>query len=102
MLLQRKIDRAMKWSRERKMREEGRDPEQEALEAEIQSQGKGKWKEKEALPSMEELIEEEKKLQLEKGDLPAMIGAAFLTIFPVCVIAVLVICLLVWLFFFVR
>ena len=102
MLLQRKINRALKWSRERKMREEGRDPEQEALEAEVQNQGKGKWKEKDALPSMEELIEEEKKLQLEKGDLPAMIGAAFLTIFPVCVIAVLVICLLVWLFFFVR
>lgn len=102
MLLQRKINRALKWSRERKMREEGRDPEQEALEAEVQNRGKGKWKEKDALPSMEELIEEEKKLQLEKGDLPAMIGAAFLTIFPVCVIAVLVICLLVWLFFFGR
>lgn len=102
MLLQRKINRAMKWSRERKMRAEGRDPEQEALEAEVKNQGKGKWKEKEALPTMEELREEESKLQLEKSDLPAMIGAAFLTIFPVCVIAVLAICLLVWLFFFVR
>ena len=51
---------------------------------------------------MDELREEENKLQLEKGDLPAMIGSAFLTIFPVCVLAVLVICLLVWLFFFVR
>ncbi|MBQ7800944.1 MAG: hypothetical protein IJ375_01310 [Oscillospiraceae bacterium] len=100
MLLQRKINRAMKWSRERKMRTEGRDPEREALEAEVRDRGKGKWKEKDELPTMEELIEEEKKLQLEKGDLPAMIGAAFLTIFPVCVLAVGIICLLVWLFFF--
>ena len=100
MFLQRKIDRAMKWSRERKMRAEGRDPEQEALEREVQNHGKGKWKEE--LPTMEELREEEDKLQLEKGDLPAMIGSAFLTIFPVCVLALLLICLLVYLFFFVR
>ena len=100
MFLQRKINRAMKWSRERKMRAEGRDPEQEALEAEIKNHGKGKWKEE--LPSMEELREEESKLQLEKGDLPAMIWAAFLTIFPVCVLVILLICLAVYLFFFVR
>ena len=100
MFLQRKIDRAMKWSRERKMRAEGRDPEQEALDREVQNHGKGKWKEE--LPTVEELREEEDKLQLEKGDLPAMIGSAFLTIFPVCVLALLLICLLVYLFFFVR
>ena len=90
----------MKWSRERKMRAEGRDPEQEALDREVQNHGKGKWKEE--LPTVEELREEEDKLQLEKGDLPAMIGSAFLTIFPVCVLALLLICLLVYLFFFVR
>ena len=100
MLLQRKINRALKWSRERKMRAEGRDPEQEALEAEVKARGKGHWKEKDPLPTIEEIIEEENKLQLEKGDLPAMIGAAFLTIFPVCILAVGLICLLVWLFFF--
>ena len=100
MFLQRKINRAMKWSRERKMREEGRDPEQEALEAEVRSAGKGKWKEEDPLPSMEELRAEEEKLQLEKGDLPAMIGSGFLTIFPACVLVILVICLLTYLFFF--
>ena len=99
MFLQRKIDRAMKWSRERKMRAEGRDPEQEALEAEVRSRGRGKWKKEEALPSMEELMEEERKLRLEKGDAGPIIAAAFLTVFPVCVLAVGTICLIVWLLF---
>ena len=99
MLLQRKINRAMKWSRDRKLRSEGRDPEQEALEAEVRSRGKGKWKKEEALPTMEELMEEERKLHLEKGDMGSMIAAAFLTIFPVCVLAVGAICLIVWLLF---
>lgn len=99
MLLQRKINRAMKWSRERKLRAEGRDPEQEALEAEAQSHGKGKWKQKEALPTMEELRQEEEKLHLEKGDLPAMITSALITIVPVCVVLLLAICALVFLFF---
>lgn len=99
MLLQRKINRAMKWSRERKLRAEGRDPEQESLDAEFQSHGKGKWKQKDPLPTMEELREEEDKLQLEKGDLPAMILSALITIVPVCVIALLAICAVVFLFF---
>ena len=99
MLLQRKINRAMKWSRERKLRAEGRDPEQESLDAEVQSLGKGKWKQKDPLPTMEELREEEDKLQLEKGDLPAMILSALITIVPVCVIALLAICAVVFLFF---
>ena len=102
MFLQRKINRAMKWSRERKMRAEGRDPEQEALEADLKNRGKGKWKQEEELPTMEELRKEEEELQVEKGDVPAMIGAAFLTIFPVCVLALLAICVAVYLFFFVR
>ena len=99
MFLQRKIDRAMKWSRERKMRAEGRDPEQEALEAEVRSRGRGKWRKEEALPSVEELMEEERKLRLEKSDVGSIIAAAFLTVFPVCVLAVGTICLIVWLLF---
>mgnify|MGYP000279585855 CR=1 FL=1 len=35
MLLQRKVDRAMKWSRERSLRAEGIDPEEEELKAEL-------------------------------------------------------------------
>ena len=59
MLLQGKINRAMKWSRDRRLRREGRDPEQEALNEELKRHGKGNWKKEEALPSMEEIIREE-------------------------------------------
>lgn len=101
MLLQRKIDRAMKWSRERRMRHDGRDPEQEALDAEVASHGKGKGKD---LPSMEELRAEELKLlqeqPMDKKDVFAMILSGFVTVFPICVAAIGVICLLTWLFFF--
>lgn len=55
MLLQRKVDRAMKWSRERSLRAEGIDPEEEELKAELKKHS-GK---KDSAPSMEELIAEE-------------------------------------------
>ena len=54
MLLQRKVDRAMKWSRERSLRAEGIDPEEEELKAELKKHS-GK---KDSAPSMEELIAE--------------------------------------------
>lgn len=102
MFLQRKVDRAMKWSRERSMIEQGRDPEQEELDRELEKHGKGQGKD---LPSMEELRAEElERLQnepMDKKDIGAMIIAAFLTIFPVCVIAILAIALAAY-FFFIR
>ena len=101
MLLQRKIDRAMKWSRERRMRADGRDPEQEALDAEVAAAGKGKGKD---LPSMEELrAEEMQRLQeqpIEVKDVLSMILSGFLTVFPLGAGAILLICGLTWLFFF--
>ena len=75
MLLQRKVDRAMKWSRERSLRAEGIDP--------------------------EELIAEEKQKELErleKGDVKAMILAAMITIFPICLGLILLICLIAYFF----
>ena len=100
MLLKRKVDRAMEWSRHRRMREEGRDPEKEELEAEIKKAGKGKG---EDLPSMEELRKEEihqlNKEPVEGKDVFSMILSAFLTIFPACVGVILLICLIVLLFF---
>ena len=102
MLLQKKIDRAVKWSRDRRLRSEGRDPEQEALEAELARHGKGKWKEEE-LPSMEEIIrEEEAKRPLEKRDMFSLIISGLITLVPVCLGLLLLIWLLVYLFFFVR
>ncbi len=101
MFLQRKIDRAMKWSRERRMRQDGRDPEQEELEAELARHGKGKGKD---LPSMEELREQELKLlqeqPMEKKDVWAMILSGLLTVFPICLALIALMCLLTWLFFF--
>ena len=66
MLLQRKVDRAMKSSRERSLRAEGIDPEEEEL--------------------------------LEKGDVKAMILAAMITIFPICLGLILLICLIAYFF----
>ena len=51
MLLQRKIDRAMKWSKERRMRADGLDPEEEEIKEELRKHSSNK----EDLPSMEDL-----------------------------------------------
>ena len=47
----------------------------------------------------EELDEHYKKVELEKGDLPAMIIAAFITFFPVLIIAMVVFYGVIWLLF---
>ena len=98
MLFQRKTRRAMKWSRDRRLRAEGRDPEQEDLQREIENRKKGGHQDD--LPTMEELMKEEQTLQLEKGDLPAIILAAMTTIVPVCLLVLIVICLAAYLFIF--
>lgn len=98
MLLQRKIDRAMKWSRERRMRADGLDPEEEEIKAELRKHSG----QKDPLPSMEELIAEEKESeQLEKSDLPSMILAGLITILPACLILVVLVCLVAY-FFMIR
>lgn len=90
----------MEWSRHRRMRADGRDPEQEELDEEVKRAGKGKGKD---LPSMEELRAEELKQlhdePVEKKDVFSMIVAAFITIFPVCVGLILLICLIVYFIF---
>ena len=100
MFLQKKINRAMKWSRERRMRADGRDPEQEALAAEVSRKGKH-----ETLPSMEELrareLEELQNEPVSGKEIGTMILSAFLTIFPVCVAVILLMCAVVY-FFFIR
>ena len=82
MLFQRKIDRAQKWLKERNGVTE--EPEYSGDRGD--------------LPSMEELkAEGRSEFHLEKGDLPAMLIAAFFTIMPVCVIVLLAICAIVFL-----
>lgn len=82
------------------MRADGRDPEQEELDAEVQRKGQH-----EKLPTMEELraqeLEELQNEPISKGEISSMILSAFLTIFPACVGVILVICLVVY-FFFMR
>ena len=99
MFLQKKIDRAMKWSRERKLRAQGRDPEQEALEEEVKRAGKGGWKKESSLPSMEEILKEEEALGLGGQDMFALILSGLLTILPVVILILLAIFLVVWLLF---
>lgn len=86
MLLQRKIDRAIKWARERRKGAQG------APEADPNQPEKP-----EDLPPVEDLVEKEERLTLEKGDLKAMILAGLMTILPVCLLALLLICLLAYL-----
>ena len=97
MFLQKKINRALRWSRERKLREQGIDPEQQALEEEARSQGKGQWKEKSELPSMEEILREEQQLGLGKEDMFALIFSGLVTILPVVIGILLAIFLVVYL-----
>lgn len=54
MLLRRKVDRAMKWSRDRSLQAEGIDPEEEELKAELRKHSS----KKEEIPSREELMAE--------------------------------------------
>jgi len=80
-LFQRKVDRAQKWLRERN----GIQEEPEAISGEKD------------LPSMEELkAEGRQEFHLEKGDLPAMLIAAFFTIMPVCLLVLLAISAIVF------
>ena len=99
MFLQRKIDRAVKWSRDRKLREEGRDPDQEALDAQLQNHGKGAWKQESPLPSMEEIRREEENLGLTPKDMFSLIFSGMLTIMPVVIGILALLCLVVYLLF---
>ena len=99
MFLQRKINRAVKWSRERKLREQGRDPEQEALEEQARSHGKGQWKEKDPLPSMEEIRREEQELGLAPRDMFSLVFSGMITIMPVVIGILALLCLVVYLMF---
>ena len=99
MFLQRKIDRALKWSRDRKLREQGIDPERKALEEEAAAHGKGRWKEKSPLPSMEEILREEQELGLGREDMFALITSGLLTILPVVLLILLAIFAIVCLLF---
>ena len=99
MFLQRKIDRAVRWSRERKMREQGRDPEQEALEEQLENHGKGSWKKESPLPSMDEIRREEEELGLTPRDMFSLIFSGLITIMPVVIGILALLCLVVYLLF---
>ncbi len=73
MLFQRRVDRAFQWLKQRT----GNDKQPEAS-------GEGD------LPSVEELrAEAQEEMELEKGDLFAMILSALIVILPVCLLALL-------------
>ena len=82
MLFRRKIERAQKWLEERSG----------SADVPVRSSYNSD------LPSVEELkMEGRSVFRLEKGDLPAMLIAAFFTIMPVCVLVLLAICAIVFL-----
>ena len=85
MMFQRKLDRAMRWSRKRRMKEDGKE-----IPEEIDGE--------EELPTDEELRAEGQNIELEKGDMRAMLIAGLITILPVCVIVLLLLGLLCILF----
>lgn len=53
------------------------------------------------LPTMEELRQEENRIELEKGDLPAMFLAGLVSIVLPCLVILVVICLIACLIFFI-
>lgn len=74
MLFQRKIERAQQWLKERNQP--------------LQPSGKGEPEGE--LPDMEALKRQAREENLlDKGDLPAMLLAAFITIMPVCILVLL-------------
>ncbi len=76
MLFQSRIDRAQKWLHDRANRNS----------AKSGSKAEGD------LPSPEELrLEAQEEMNLEKGDITAMLIAAMITILPVCILVLLVI-----------
>lgn len=80
MFFQKKLDRALKWLKDRN-----------AYQGQEQAD--------EEQPSADELRQESKQLQLEKGDLPALIISAMLTFIPICLIILLVLSSLFFLLF---
>ena len=83
MLLQRKVNRAFDWQKE------------QVRQREAESKKKPECETSDDLPPMEDLIEKDDGA-LEKGDLPAMIVSALITILPACIFALLFIVLVVW------
>ena len=74
MLFQRKIERAQQWLKERNQT----------------LYPKSSSRREENLPDMEELKRQARQENmLDKGDLPAMILAALITILPVCILVLL-------------
>lgn len=97
MLLRRKVDRAMKWSRDRSLQAEGIDPEEEELKAELRKHSSKKAD----IPSMEKLMAEEKQKELQnlqKGEVRALILSAMITIFPAALGVILLIVLIAYFF----
>lgn len=78
----RKVERAMKWSRERRAKADGVPVNEDGTIDE------------ENLPTMDELREVNIQDEMEKGDLGAMILAGFLTIIPIAVAVLVVLGLL--------
>lgn len=80
LFFQKKLDRSMELAREKSEKDFSTEPEE--------------------LPSMEDLKAEMQsdKPELEKGDLPAMLMAGFITILPACILVLLLICAVVFLF----
>ncbi len=83
MLLQRKVNRAFDWQKE------------QVRQREAESNKKPEYETSDELPPMEDLVEKDD-VALEKGDVPAMIMSALVTILPACILVLLFIVLVVW------
>lgn len=83
-MLERKIERAMELAREQRQQEDG-------LQHKEPSDQNGD------LPSMEELIAEERG-KAEKGQMLPMLLSAYRVFLPACILAILLICLIAYAF----
>lgn len=80
-----KLNRALQWARKRRA-------EEDQIPVTVDENGE------EILPTDEELRAEGQKVELEKGDLKAMMLAGLVTILPVCILVLALFGLLCYLF----
>lgn len=95
MLFPGKINRAMKWAREQRMREEGLDPEKEELRRLNAKHGSAESD----LPTPEELKKESQEIKVTGREMGELVLTGMITIVPICLLILLAIVLVAFTLF---
>lgn len=99
MLFPGKINRAMKWAREQRMREEGLDPEKEELKEELRRLNAKHGSAESDLPTPEELKKESQEIKVTGREMGELVLTGMITIVPICLLILLAIALVAFALF---